>query len=305
MPSGRNLPVGAGTSALAIVPEANVSGEIARAGVAFGDLVQTTGMAVAETQNRLNTTSAASATALATTQVDVIAVQEKIYDDQGNITHMVSHMRRLPLINFIDPVFYQWNYVRLQGEFVAREFASAATSYRNGWTSSSKSGQGGLLVILGGGRTTMDYSSTTTTTSAEATEDISYGRVRMNALLTPRSDVSVPKPAQVLRGPNLAIVQGEITDLRDGAAGPLTGRTMSVMLEYRRRDGAPIANKLLSIDTQGATWEYVGTQTTSAAGQVEILLTRTFLDPEADTTPTDVIITARIGLVQNSTSVTF
>ena len=77
MPNETNLPVGAGTRSLAIVSDANVSGEISQAGVAFGDLVETTGMAVAETQNRLNTTSADSATALASTQVDVIAVQEK------------------------------------------------------------------------------------------------------------------------------------------------------------------------------------------------------------------------------------
>jgi hypothetical protein len=290
---------------LAIVSDANVSGEISQAGVAFGDLVETTGMAVAETQNRLNTTSADSATALASTQVDVIAVQEKIYDDQGNITDMVIHTRKLPLINFIDPVFYKWNYVRLQGQFMAREFASAATSYKNGWTSSNKSGQAGLFVIFGGGRTTTDYSRTTTETSSETTSDISFGRIRMNAMLKPRNDVSVPKPTQVVRGPSLSVVKGEITDLRPDPAGPLTGRTMSVLLEYRRRDGTPIANKLISIDSEGAAWSYVGGNQTNASGQLEILLTRTFIDPAADTTPTDVIISGRIGLVQNSTTVTF
>ncbi len=305
MPNGSNLPVGAGTTSLAIAQEANVSGELSQAGVAFGDLVENTGMAVAETQNRLNSTSAESATALAQTQVDVIAVQEKIYDDQGNIVEMVSHNRRLPLINFIDPVFYRWNHVRLQGQFIAREFASAATSFRNGWTSKEKSGQGGLLVIFGGGRTTTDFSSSTTETSSETTSDISFGRVRMNALLTPRRDVSIPKPAQVIRGPNLAVIQGEITDLFESPGGPMTGRTMSVMLEYRNRDGNPIDNKLLSIDTDGASWSYVGGDHTNADGQVEILLTRTFVDPEVDTAPTDVIVSARIGLVQNSTTVTF
>lgn len=304
MPNGSNLPVGTGTMVLANAAEADVSGELLNAGVAFGDLVQTTGMAVAETQNRLNSTSATSATALATTLVDIIAVQEKIYDDQGNITEMKSHTRQLPLINFIDPVFYQWNYVRLQGQFVAREFATAAESYRNNWTSSSKSGQGGILIVLGGGRTTYDSSRTTTTSTSETTEDISFGRIRMNAMLTPRTDVSVPKPAQVIRGPNIAIVQGEIIDIA-GPDAALAGRTMSVLLEYRRRDGTPIAGKNISIDTDGAAWSFVADQQTNADGQVEILLSRTFVDPEADTSPIDVIVTARIGLVQNSTTVTF
>ena len=287
-----------------IIPaEANVTDELLNAGIAFGDLVLTTGQAVAETQNKLNATSASSASALATTTVDVIAVQEKIYDDQGNIENMVTHTRKLPLINFIDPVFYEWTSVRLQGQFYANELVAASSSQRYQSTSKKKSGQGGFFVLLGGGRTTLDISSTTTDFATDSTQDISYGRVRMNAMLRPRADIGVPKPTQVLRGPRLSISEGEISDIMDGSL--LTARTMSLLIQYNLRNGNPIENKTISIETDGVSWEYAGVATTDTDGQVEILLRRTFLDEEADTSPVSFVVSARKGMVQNSVTVTF
>ena len=57
--------------------------------------------------------------ALASTLVNVIAVRERVFRDDGTLDHVTNHVRPLPLISFIDPVFYQWTSVRLQGEFVA------------------------------------------------------------------------------------------------------------------------------------------------------------------------------------------
>ena len=77
---------------LALAADANVADEGRAAGVSFGALIQSTGSAVASTQSALNDTSAATATALATTLVDVIALQERIYDDQGNVVDAKSHV---------------------------------------------------------------------------------------------------------------------------------------------------------------------------------------------------------------------
>ena len=71
----------------------DVSGQLATAGLAFGDLVKLTGQAVAETQQTLNKTAADSTSTLAQTLVDVVAVQEVDYDDNGNITGAKSFTR--------------------------------------------------------------------------------------------------------------------------------------------------------------------------------------------------------------------
>ena len=289
--------------ATVLAEDANVADELRGAGIAFGTLVERTGAAVAATQLQLDTSSAATASALASTLVNVIAVRERVFRDDGTLDHVTNHVRPLPLISFIDPVFYQWTSVRLQGEFYAREFA--ASSETSTTTSSSDSGLfgSGLSMVLGPGFLRSGSASSSRTTEAEVSTDVSLGRIRASALLEPRDDVGIPKPNQVIRGPRLALIQGEIADDIDGDT--VVGRTMSMLLQFTRRDGTAIVGKALSIETSGVPWRHLGTGVTNAAGQIQIELRRDFLDEDADTTPANFIITARIGLVSNSVTVTF
>jgi len=80
---------------------------------------------------------------------------------------------------------------------------------------------------------------------------------------------------------------------------------MSMIVQYNRRNGSPIAGKAISIETNGVSWSYTGDQETNTSGQTEILLRREFLDEDADTSPMDIIVSARIGMVQNNVTVVF
>jgi len=299
------LPIGAGTTTLALPGTADVSDEINRAGMSFG-LMEFTGKAVAETQLKLNETGAAMASTLATTQVDVIAVQESIYDDEGNLDSAQTFTRKLPLINFIDPVFYEWRGVRVQGYFSASELVASQES--SSTTSSGGFGFGGVGIsfgVIGLGGIGTSSSTTTTTSDVNQSFDRSYGRVRASALLEPKRDIGVPAPRQVVRGPSLTVIAGEIKDVI--TSGALTARTMSVLLELRKQDGTAIAGKSISIETDGAPWSFTtaGAETTDAAGQVGITLRRDFIGETPDTAPKDVVLSARLGLVSNSTTLTF
>jgi len=176
------LPVGSASTILGLTGTADVSDELGRAGMSFGKLVETTGKAVAETQLKLNQTGAAMASVLATTQVDVIAVQESIYDDEGNLDESKTFTRKLPLINFIDPVFYEWTAVRLQGQFFASEFVSSNET--STFTSARSTGYGnaGLGILFGVGYMSMGYSSTKTTGDVDTSSDRSFGHVRARTL---------------------------------------------------------------------------------------------------------------------------
>ncbi len=293
------------TGSRALANDAAIGDEIAQAGAGFGELVLRTGEAVAATQNQLNETGAQTASALATTVVDVIAVQEKVYRDDGTLDTSRSHVRQLPLITFIDPVFYQWSSVRLQGLFYASEFSASSTSDSYTHSDETGYGQAGIGLIFGLGYNQFNYSSDRIHRETTTDTDLSYGRVRMNALLEPRDDVGIPKPNQVIRGPRLTLIQGEILDVLDGA--DLTGRTMSLLIQYNRRNGSAIPGKAVSVETNGLPWSYADgpAAVTDANGQVEIQLRRDFIDEDAETTPADFIVTARVGLVSNSITVTF
>jgi hypothetical protein len=297
-----DLPIGIGTGTLGLTPgSTDVSGELAAAGMAFGDLVRLVGQAVADTQKQLNQTAATSTSALARTLVDMIAVQEVDYDDAGNITQTKTFKQKLPLIDYVDPVLYQWSVVNLQGRFSANEFAASASSDRFSESSTDDSGNAGLFIFLGGGYTNIQYDSTQVTTDASVSVDSSVGLIRMTAVLEPRHDIGVPKPRQAIQGPLLSIDAGPITD------NGTTSRDMIAILSYVHPDASPIANAVLSVSTSGVPWTFANAaQTvTDANGRLSVKLTRTFVDASVDRTPIDVVVSARIGLVNTSTTLTF
>lgn len=279
----------------------DVSGQLATAGMAFGDLVKLTGKAVADTQTKLNKTGADSTSALAKTLVDVIAVQELDYDDDGNVTGEQTFTQQLPLIDFIDPVIYQWSEVRLQGRFTASQFAASASTDTGSDTSTNSEGQAGFGIIFGGGYNNFQWDDTQTHVDTNFRIEESVGLIRMNAVLEPRHDIGVPKPRQAIVGPRIAIDGGPITDV----GNPATSRTMEVVITYSNSAGDPIANKELAIDTQGVAWAYQAGNTTDANGTVTIVLTRQFVGDNPDRTPVGFVVSVRKGIVGEATTVTF
>lgn len=286
VPSTRNL-----------AAEANIADELNNP--AFADLLKKTGEAVAKTQDALTDTAVATTSALASTLVDVIAVEEKQYNDQGELVDSISHVRKLPLLSLIDPVFYQWSSVRLQAQMYAKEFSTSQQSDYSSSSSSDTYGQAGIGFIFGVGKNTHQYRSYSQSQTRETADDVSWGRMRMSALLEPRDDVRIPKAEHAIRGPHISIIPGEIQ------APTAETRTMSIMMQLNRRDGTPIANKLLAIETDGIPWTYIGGSATptDTDGRVEILLTRTLVEGETEAIETTV--SARLGLVRETQVIKF
>jgi len=315
MSTPSNNLVGLGDSALAATLSTNSVDALSAAGASFGELLKGVGLATAATQKNLTVTSAKTATALAATLVDVIAVQETFFRDDGTIAPSPPPIvQKLPLINLVDPVFYEFPQVRVQGIFAVSDFATDNTS---SVSTSSNASRGSLSLAfvpfagtLSGSTNARSQTSTTNTTSDRA---VAIGQARMFAQITPRSDIGVPKPRQVISGPSLTIVEGAITDLPAEADGTKV-RTMSVLIQLRNQTGGPISGKHVSIDTDGAPWEFDGADTTGPAGadagNVKIKLRRTFAPTPAgaqpvDTSPKAIIFSARLGMVNTNTTVTF
>lgn len=285
---------------------------LAEVGSDFGSLLLGIGNAVAATQQKLTETSADTTTKLANTLVDVIAVQQTGYDDNGNLRSAVSIKEKMPIITYVSPVYYEFPQVRVQGRFVVSEFAAAGTSQTS--TASSGFGVGVGLSLqkkaftLGahGGATSTSQSTTVSTQTDQAT---AVGQMRMFARLTPRDDVGIPKPLRVIVGPSLSILAADLKEGTDPDGTPF--RSLSVLIQLRNKAGQPIAGKALSIDTEGTPWAFVPEtrKKTDADGNLEILLKRSFPAPPAgappvDTTAKPVIVSAVLGSVSNRTTVT-
>lgn len=316
MPTGLDspslpLPTLAGFAAqLSIADDVTITDELKRSSMGFGELIEQVGNGLVDTTRELTKNGAASVSSLANTLVDVIAAQETIYDENGVVTDHKTYSQQLPLINFVDPVIHQWSEVRLQGVFFAQELMARSTTTTT--TTRPTKGSAADYIPLLLGLPPFSRTGTTTTTNTSGSQhatDESVGSMRLNALLEPRYDVGVPKPAHITVGPVLAILQGPVADEKTGDV--LTARTMEAVIEYHRADGQPIADRQISIESGGLAWNYKagvnatdsdGNVVTDDDGRVTIVLRREFPDPKADTTPAAFVVSARKGLVNTSAS---
>lgn len=312
MASSPSLPADLGATSLDVPGFSTNAGQsMERAGTSFGELIKGVGKAVADTQRSLAESSARTTEALASTTVNIIAVRSVTYDDNGTISGTQSFVRKLPLIDFVDPTFYQWTQVRLQGQFFIQELASTTSAEAKRYEGRDNSEQHGLFVFFGGGQNKIGSTSTTTTVDTQVDQAQAFARVRMFAQLNPRTDVGVPRPTLAVRGPSVQIIQGEIADLPTPGANPLTARTMELLIQLRKPDGTAIAGKSVSVETDGIPWEFSAGDTSDASGNIPITLTRSFLPVPAgapagtvqDTAATETVVTVWLGLVSNSVTV--
>jgi hypothetical protein len=341
MPDIANLPVGLQSATLAEGPGANVGDKLGGAGLAFGDLVKQVGMSVAETQRRLNETCAATANSLASTTVDVIAVQATEYYENGAVKENKNITMPLPLVNFVDPVNYEMANVHLQGVFYASEFKAAnvnttdssrfggsASLHLGGFLGSPSAGSGvaaaGAAAASGSGGS-YNYASqgsSHTEVSSGSKHSYEFGQVRMNAEMIPRDDIGVPKPNHIVRGPSLLMVPQELVTVpaTPSAEHPLRERYTVVKITYRRQPraaspgGAPIEGASFAIETGGLPWNYCNPagvvddspestfKETDRNGVLYFKVRRVFTAGE-DTTPRSFALSARIGLVASSVPV--
>ena len=295
----------------------DVSGQLGTAGLAFGDLIALTGKAVASSQQRLNETAAATTTALARTIVPIVAIEESVYDDDGNTVGHNTFVQNLPLLDLIDPVAYEWSEVRIQGKFNAEQFESSSTATTDTSSGGQSTTHTPLGIFLGGifknfqldQAVLGDSASTHTELDRQTEQSSSVGLMRMSATLEPRHDIGVPKPRQVIVGPEIAVELGAVAAI----GTPPTARTIEVTVTYSRDQGStPIQDKTLSIQVTGLTWDYAagtptdadGARITDSSGRIRIVLRRELSTPGADPAPSDWVVSVRKGIVSNTTVVT-
>ena len=296
---------------LALPGSADVNDATKQAGLAFGKLIETTGLAVADSQRQLNDVGAASTTALAAQLVDVIAAQVNAFDDDGNLdaTGSKTITQKLPLINFIDPVFYEWAQVRLQGLFFASEFDASTETSTSSVSTTASASNSGIGFLLGAGKNSFTFGVRGSSSDVDTTVESSFGHIRASALLQPKTDIGVPKPRQLIDAPSLAVIVGpDVDDVTEPGV-----RRKKATIQCNKRDGSPQeAGKALplSIEVSGALWAFDPTTPadagkTEAGGGVRILLKRVLPVPagttESDKTPADVTVVARLGIVSTTT----
>jgi hypothetical protein len=318
------------------VQEASVTDELAAAGRAFGTLMEQVGTAVALTQQQLDRNGAAIAEEMCNAEVDIIRARETVYDEEtGKVKEVVVVAGQGRLIELASPVFYEYQYLTLQGEFTATELATSTQTKVQRADATVRAGGGssrgrGKRKASGGVSASVSASSSDVTTGT--TFDSSVGTIRMNTLIAPKESVGIPKPPLVLVGPRIAIAAVASTAVA-AALDVIPGREATVTVTVTKvvkATGAgaeteteteagtgtgtatgmedkvmPVKQQLLAIDAGEAEWSVVvgGLPRTNDAGEVVLRLFR----PQPEGAPLlaskQVPVTVRLGLVNANASV--
>ena len=291
------------------VQEADVGDELAAAGKAFGTLMERVGIAVAQTQQQLDRNGAAIAEEMCDTEVDMIRARESIYDNDGRIQEVHVVVGKGKLIELAAPVFYEYQYVTLQGEFTATELARSTQSKVRGTAVSGSAGFGVTRKAVGifkrptverSASASLSASASSSDTTSGSTFDSSAGTMRMNLLIAPKQSVAIPKPPLILEGPRIRISPaGPQTD----AAG---NRRTDVIITVTRNDGTTaVQEKNLAIETDGVDWAVAGglAPKTNDKGVLVITLLRPQTPGDPPLAAKQVAVTVRLGLVSASATV--
>jgi hypothetical protein len=301
-----------------VASESNVNDEAEGTAVAFGAFVKNIGMAVAAAQEELDKTLRETAKQLSETKIEVVHTFEQELDDDGHLTNNGSaKMQALPLINYLMPTAYQWSRVYLEADMKVQEFNS-----KSGFDIMSKSSSGGLR--LGGGfglggfsaNGGFGFGSSSSQTSVQNgySMDNAAGSMHMEATLEPRSDIELPKPIILQKGPTLTVATTSVadilgtkppaTDTDPDPKAPVVGKEATLKVTVKKADGSANASKLVeySVDQAKINHSAPAGLSTSAAGEVTIKLRREGAAYDANT-PMPVQVIVWLGMVSKTITV--
>jgi hypothetical protein len=278
--------VGAGTGQQLVgaAEAAEIDDELARGGPAFGAFVKAVGLAVAESQAKLDETFAATAEKLSKTEINTVAVYEqKLNDETGQMEAGTPLFQKLPLVNFVMPTLYAWERVYLQADMQVAEFNT-----KNGFNIQGKResgglggglgfGPGGFGFTLGGSFQTSNFQR-----SGEfaTSVDTAAGQLHMEATLEPRDDVRLPQPFVVQKGPQLKLEVGSRQDiLQDsnqpaGPTNPVVGTKVELTATLTKSDGSGNANRTLDVRLDNGNLGFKLSGPTNANGKATITVER-------------------------------
>jgi hypothetical protein len=291
-----------------VAGSSDVTDELTGGGVAFGEFVKSVGLAVAAAQEELDKTLRETAKALSETQIDVIAVFEQVTnDDDGSMAEGIVHNQKLPLINYIMPTAYHWSRVYLESDMKVQEFNS-----RNGFDIQQKSFNAGASVSgtfgpLGGKVTAaggFSVGSSSTNLDVSNSTDTAAGSLHMEATLEPRTDIQLPQPFILQKGPTIDLQVGAKVELKADTNDPnkVTGYQVAMTAVLRKTDGSPNGTKSLATVISDPTLIYTSDGKTDANGEMKITVTRRVLDPATDV-PIQALVRVTFGLVTQTAGI--
>lgn len=299
-----------------VASDADITDELEKGGPALGTFLKQVGLAVAASQEELDKTFRATASMLSQQQIDVIAVFEQIINDNGEMEQGIAQIQKLPLINYVMPVGYQFQRVYLEADMNVQEF-NAARGLNIKGSSLQIGAQAGITAdvfgLRGGGGASFGYSNYDREMDSSSSQDMAAGSLHLEATLEPRDEIALPSPLILQKGPKLSLrlvsrsnISG--TAPQGGGEAPVIGRQATFEIVLKKTDGTPNDGKDIDINISDPLVELeTTTTTTDANGKIAFNIKRqwgTLGEGEKVPDPTSVIVSVTFGVIVDSASTT-
>jgi hypothetical protein len=286
----------------------DVTDELTGGGVAFGEFVKSIGLAVAAAQTELDKNLVETAKALSETQIDVIAVfEQQINDEDGTMDKGNIQMQKLPLINYLMPTAYNWKRVYLEADMNVQEFnGRSGINIQQQAFSVGATASGGFGVFGGGfqASASTNFSNSSTGVEASTSSDTAAGKLHMEATLEPRTDIELPRPFVLQKGPQLDVrVGARVETHQDGdETKPVTASKVTLTATLKKTDGSPNTGKPLAVSVSDPLLTYTSLgKSDGTTGEMTIDVTRKVLAPEDK--PIQALVRVSFGLVTRTAGI--
>lgn len=279
LPGG--FPVGGNTALLDVAD--TVAGKLDAIAPSFGEILKAVGSGVAKAQRALDDSVRDTVKQLSDTKIKVVTdVVQQIDDDTGEpLAPQPEDLitQELSVLNFVTPSVHEWKYVALSMDMsVAGMSEKTGMRFSSASFAASRQSSGLAFGFIGLGSTSVSADFSTVRTNVQREAEWASGQVQLDALLAPRRTNKLPVPATVEKGPQIFVVQGRTTDVKDGAgaSAKLVERNVEITVTVLKASGAANSGKNPLIEAPGLLREAVAGGATNTEGKVKYRLRRFF-----------------------------
>lgn len=290
--------------------EADVTDEVAKTGPAFGSFLKAIGLAVAETQAALDQTLVKTVTELANTKVRIPTAFVQELDDEGNVTEVEvdettkelkgTYMQEYPALAFVDATGLGIRSVYLTADMDVEEFNTSngfkIKKDHTGFDLNARASYGLFGGFNASGDTGLHTTSDTTAERRTTGSDKAAGKLHMEAHIEPRTDIRMPRPIIIQRGPRIILSGGARTESKTGTgdAAYVDKREVTVKMRVQNKKGEPIKDAQVEVSCDRGYMCDVGAA--DGDGVVAIKVTRDGMTKE-NNSPLPALVSARMNLV--------
>lgn len=199
---------------------ANITNEVDASGAAIADFIGDLGVSVAEGQVALDKNTGTSAEVLSKILVELPAVIQEVFDDNGNPTAANIINSKVPMSTIILPIAYQFTRVFFQADLKLSELdkTRGVRLVKNAAALKGEAKVGlDLTSIATGGLPGVNAGASSSISSSErqrdstSSTDQAIATLHFEATLEPRREIQIPTPVRLRIAPRITVAVTEMT----------------------------------------------------------------------------------------------